>query len=66
VTDQRGEDVHAQDHERDADDPLHHIVDPLGQLVAQHDGRRADQEDDQGVPERVDRPEHDRVPAIVL
>jgi hypothetical protein len=66
VTHQRGEHVHAEQDERDADDAFHHGVDAVGKLGSKDDRQDPDREHDEGMAERVDRAVLERQSAVLL
>jgi hypothetical protein len=66
VPDQGDEHEHAEDDQRGSDDPAHNCVDALGKFLSKQDRRCPDHEDDQRMPERVDRPERNRCATFVL
>jgi hypothetical protein len=60
VEEQRVEDPEAKRDQRQADDPLHDRVDPLGQQGLEVQRQRAEGRDDCRVAERVERGQPDR------
>jgi hypothetical protein len=66
MLDQTGEDIHTEDDQRKSDDSWHPLVDPRRKMRADKNGNQAKSEDNQGVAERIERPEENRVPAIFL
>ena len=66
VTDQRREHEHTEDDEGRPDDPLHHVVDAGREPLPEDDRSDTDHEHHQRVPERVERPEGERLRTVIL
>src|SRR6266542_2807163 len=66
MSDQRDEHVDAEKQQCHSYHPGHGHVHALRKLLAYHDGDQPQHEDDQGMPECVQRPEHDRLSTFFL